>query len=357
MKTSRPQPRALVTSIAALLLPALLLGPSDLGACIAYFGYASTLPADTTPMTSAVRTSVGYHVVADPGENVLATVSQINQRIGPAILNLENLIWDPAETSGIDCRHYERGGIGEKASFYQILPDYSLVVQGFLNAHISLFGDSSKVLGLVISTEANNRCIENRKLNAVANVIRGWFAARPDLRLPRLIVGYGLDNTYIGGRPVVVTKGLPFDLESDSIGRFPHAATTIAYYAYDIWNPAFDSHPRNLNDEEWSSISDKLTQALRPDQKTLGVLRAFCGRPGIDAVETSWGVNCPGQAIWKLGVVADNWRRYWLSDPRNEGVMAFGWQDWWEAFGSRSLSALWTQHSAINDTRNCTLED
>jgi hypothetical protein len=340
-----------------LTLIALFLWPSNPEACIAYFGYASTQPTDIAAITSAVRTSVGYHIVADEDEEIHAAVSQINQQIGPAVLNLENLIWDPSETSGIDCRHYERGGTNVSSSYYQTLPSYSSTVQSFLDAHLSLFQDSSAVLGLVISTEANNRCIENRKLNSVANTIRGWFTARPNLYLPRLIVGYGLDNTYIRGQPVVTAKGLPFDISGNKIGLFPYAVTTIAYYAYDIWDPGYDAHPNNLNDEDWSSLSDKITQALRPGQKTIGVLRAYCGRPGASVVETSWGIGCPGQGAWRLGVAADNWRRYWLSDPRNEGVFAFGWQDWEEAYGSRSLSTIWAQHSAINDTRNCALED
>lgn len=354
MKHSR---RAVGTWIASVVLAAILLWPLNLDACIAYFGYASTLPADTAAITSSVRTSAGYHVVVDQNEDVLSIVSEINERIGPAVLNLENLIWDPSEISGIDCRHYERGGINEKASYYQVLPTYSSAVHNFLDAHLSLFEDSTQVLGLVVSTEANNRCIENRKLNSVANTIRAWFAARPSLYLPRLIVGYGLDNTYINSRPVVVAKGLPFDIGGNKIGLFPHAVTTIAYYAYDVWNPNNDADPKNLNNEAWSSLSDKITLALRPRQKTLGVLRAYCGRPGASVVERAWGIGCPSQAVWKLGVVANHWRRYWLSDPRNEGVFAFGWQDWEEAYGSRSLSAIWAQHSAINDTRNCRLED
>jgi hypothetical protein len=357
MNPIRHSQRAFATAIASVVLAAILLGSPNLDACIAYFGYASTAPTDVAAITSSVRTSVGYYLVSNQSEDVLSAVSQINQRIGPAVLNLENLIWDPSETSGIDCRHYERGGISENVSHYQTLPNYSSAVQSFLNAHISLFEDSSQVLGLVVSTEANNRCIENRKLNAVANTIRGWFAARPSLYLPRLIVGYGLDNTYINGQPVVTAKGLPFDINGNKIGLFPYAVTTIAYYAYDIWDPNDDANPKNLNDEDWSSLSDKITQALRPGQKTLGVLRAYCGRPGAAVVERSWGISCPGQAAWKLGVVADNWRRYWLDDPRNEGVFAFGWQDWWEAYGSQSLSTIWAQHSAINDTRNCTLEE
>lgn len=349
--------RNAVAGIASLILAATFLWSSNTDACIAYFGYTTALSTDIAAITSSVRTSVGYHVVTDEGEDVAPVVSQINQQMGPAVLNIENLIWDPSETTGIDCRHYERGRINASASFYQMLPDYSSAVQSFLDANLPLFEDPSAVLGLVISTEANNRCIENRKLNSVANTIRGWFAVRPDLYLPRLIVGYGLDNTYINGLPVVTAKGLPFDISENRIGLFPYAVTTIAYYAYDIWDPSYDAHPRNLNAEDWSSISDKISQALRPGQKTLGVLRAYCGRPGIDAVEAYWGISCPGQAAWKLGVIADNWRRYWLSDPRNEGVLAFGWQDWWEAHGSRSLSSVWAQHSAINDTRNCTLED
>jgi hypothetical protein len=349
--------REAVTSLTALVLAVSLPWSSHLDACIAYFGYTTSLPADLDAITSSVRTSVGYHVVTAESENVFSTVSQINQRIGPVVLNLENLIWDPSEVSGIDCRHYERGGLNVRASFYQPLPGYSSAVQDFLETHLALFEDADAVLGLVISTEANNRCIENRKINAIANMIRAWFAARPDLSMPRLIVGYGLDNTYIDGRPVVAAKGLPFDVDGGRIGRFPHAVTTIAYYAYDIWDPNWDSHPKNLNGEEWSSLSAKIDQALQPGQKTIGVLRAYCGRPGIDAVETSWGISCPGQAAWKLGMMAGNWRRYWLSDPRNEGVMAFGWQDWWEAFGSRSLSTVWAQHSAINDSRNCSLDE
>ncbi|MFN7962444.1 MAG: hypothetical protein U0002_14345 [Thermoanaerobaculia bacterium] len=320
-------------------------------AAICYFGYATTPPADLAAISSSVHTSSGYYVVASATENVVTTVSQINTAIGPVILNLENLIWNPNQVTGVDCRHYERGTTGTTTSNYLLRGAYASNLQTFLDANSSVFQGGNKVRGIVVSSEANNRCIENWKLNTAATTLANWFTSHPTLVRPPFIVGYGLTNTYINGVPTIVSKGLPVDTNGN-IAKFPSGINLIAYWSYDIWDPSNAAHPNNLNGETWATISNKLNLALQPGQQTLGVLQAFCTRAG-GAVETAWGIGCPNMAVWKLGVVADNWRNYWLADSRNVGVIAFAWQDTPEFYGTRSMSPIWPNHSAINDMRNC----
>lgn len=330
-----------------ILLAIALLSANAASGCIAYFGYTESDLNTIDAVTTAVSVSMGHIVVQDPADYIVDDVEYIKVKAGPVLIDLANLIFNPNTFSGIDCTHYERGSSSNTLTYYKLRGDYQGRLDTFFSVNGELFQGELKVIGLIIHSEVNNHCVEAWKINTATDYVKKKLSV-PGYIQPRLAIGYGLTNT--PGGPV--SKGFP--VKSDgSIAEFPFQPTTIGYWVYDIFNPNNLNHPLNINAESWDSLSNKLNQALRSHQKTFGVLKAFCGPGG--ASEAAWGIGCPNQAIWKLGVLSNAWRDYWLNDPRNEAIVGFHWPNEVGLFGSNSLPQIWDEHSAIDNARNCTM--
>lgn len=330
----------------ALILCVTLLFSSPASACIAYFGYTGSGADEVDTITDYVDVSTGYVTVTSETEYIVNDVESVYAIAGPVVLNLQEIIFKPDVVSGINCTHYERGGTSNTNPFYLFWGDYQSHLDTFFSINAALFqGTTVKVAVVMVHSEANNACVQNWKLNSAAAYVKTKLQ-KPGYYLPRIAVGYGLTN-----HPGGVSKGFPVNTDG-TIAKFPSNLTLIGYWAYDIFNPNLPSHVNNLNNESWTTISGKLDQALWTHQKTAGVFKAFCSSSSYP--EINWGITCPNLYIWKLGVLANNWRDYWLNDPRNEMVLAFHWPDV-GFYGTESLPTLWSYHSNIDAARNCTM--
>ncbi len=321
-------------------------------ACVASFGYTGTTAANSYDIANHVGATAAY--VGAPGNNpsynLGPEVSQIVANTGPVFINLKEIIFNPNPIAVSSCTHYERGPASTTKRFYAIRGEYKARLDAWFLANDELFqwnGGQRQVFGLIIHDEANNDCVENWVLHLASSYVRQKLAAAEYSPI-YVAAGYGLRNT-LGGP---VSNGLPVT-PTGVIDKFPSPLDLIGIIAYDIFNPANDSDPMNLNAETWSTISGKLNQALRPGQKTASVIKGFCD--DNDPTEPAWGIQCPPNWTnwWKLGVQATNWYNYLKNDPRNVFLLAFHWQDAGSFSGTESLFTIWNAHSQL--TPNCSV--
>lgn len=337
-------------SVFVLFSIALLLKPAPAIPCIAAFGYTSTVD-DTDFLAASVETGAAHLLPADEFDYVVDDAEYMVAKSGPVFIDLTDMIFRPNLVRA-DCSGYERGGGIQSVQYSNLRGNYQTRLDTFFLINAALFQGTRKVYGLVINTEANNRCVAAWKIDASALYVKAKVAAVAEYAPIFTAAGYGLRNTpRIGNRGAIVSMGFP--VANGAIAKFPENLDLIAYWAYDIFDPGNPAHPANVNAESWTSLNDKLNQALAEGQKTLVVIKTYCDND--DPVEKALGVTCPSRSIRKLGQMAQNWRNYLLDDPRNLFVMGFSWTDF-GPYGSRNLPVVWPYHSGIQQAVNCRVQ-
>ena len=348
----RIHPPLATLPLVALLVVSAWSPSAQAGVCA--FGYTGSTVANSYDIANNVGATAAYVVAPgnNPAYNLAPEVSQIVANTGPVFINLKEVIFNPNTLAVSSCTHYERGPSSTSKAFFAIRGDYQSRLDTWFAANDSLFdynwnGGVRQVYGLVIHDEANNACVENWKLHLAADYVRQKLVSAAYFPI-YVAAGYGLRNIPGGA----VSYGLPVT-PTGAIDKFPAPLDLIGYSAYDIFNPSNNTDPMNLNAETWSTISGKLNQALRSNQKTAGVLRAYCQTNGFE--EGVWGIQCPPNWTnwWKLGILSNNWTNYWKNDSRNLFVIAFHWPDAGSLKGTSSLFTLWNYHSHI--TPNCSI--
>lgn len=321
-------------------------------ACVATFGYTGTTVANSSAIATNVGANTAYVVAPgnNPAYNLEPEVSQIVANTGPVFINLKEIIFNPNPIAVSGCNtHYERGPASTTKSFYQLRGDYQSRLDTWFAANSDLFkwnGGNRLVYSLVVHDEVNNSCVENWALHLASDYVSHKLGSA-EYDPIYVAAGYGLRNTTGGA----VSNGLPVT-STGAIAKFPSPLDLIGISAYDIFDPGNNSNSYNLNAETWSTISGKLNQALRSNQKTAGVVKAYCQNGATE--EAAWGIQCPPYWAnwWKLGVQATNWYNYLKNDSRNLFMLGFHWQD--AGFsGTESLFTIWSAHSQI--TANCSI--
>jgi hypothetical protein len=342
-----------------LLLALALLSTAPALPCVAAFGYTDTPKSavDTIVNVDKIKVNTAYIVVTSPTVNLLSDVQSIVAEAGPVFLDIEGLIFNPTATSLTTCP-YERAAPpppGAVLANHDLRGTFQSNVDTFFSVNAALFQGTRKVYGLVLNSEANNRCVETWKLQTAASYVKNKLAQLPSSHTVYTVVGYALRNTpSIGGKPALSSNGFPVDAFGNVV-PFPSLVDVIAYYPYDIYDPNIPTHPLNVNLESWTSLSHKLDLALAPGQKTMMVVKAYCD--SNDPIEAAWSVSCPNSNsnLWEIGQAAQHWASYLSADPRNLFMIGFDWlisspSQW----GSQSLSPVWSFHRTILQGVNCT---
>lgn len=339
--------------LSATLLSALLIS-QPARACIAAFGYTGSHVAEIDFLVSKVDVGAAYIVPSSESDYIVDDALYLVSKAGPVFISLDDIIFNPSAAT-VPCSHYERGGPSRTVTYTNLRGNYQARLDTFFSVNADLFRGSRKVYGLVINSEANNRCVAEWKLQTGASYVESKLAAVAQYSPVYTIVGYGLRNTpAIGGRGPVISAGFPVVSGTSTIAKFPSVVDLIAYYIYDIFDPTNPSHALNVNSENFTSLSSKLNLALHSAQKTLTVVKAWCN--SSDPVETAWGVTCPNQAVWKIGQAATHWKNYLLADPRNLFLLGFNWTSFSPAdYGSKVLPPVWANHTAIQQQVNCAI--
>jgi hypothetical protein len=335
------------------VLFALALVASPALPCVAAFGYTDTPRSELDiVLADGIKVGTAYIGVANEMDYLVTDVNYIVSKAGPVFIDIEGLIFNPNPSTFMTCP-YERGTAGTAAN-RNLLGDYQAKLDTFFSVNAALFTGTRKVYALIINSEANNRCVENWKLNTAAAYVKNKLAALGSYKV-YTTVGYGLRNTpAIGGKGPVSSNGFPVD-SFGNIAQFPFNVDLIGYYPYDIFDPNNPTHPLNVNNESWTTLNNKLNLALVPGQKTAMVVKAYCDVN--DPIEAAWSVTCPNQRIWVIGTAATNWATYLRSDPRNLFIIGFDWlgTGQGEYYGSKYLSPLWQFHTTVQSQVNCSV--
>jgi hypothetical protein len=323
-------------------------------ACIVSFGYTGADAAYIDAISANVDTGLTHIVVTDENDYIVDDVQYMVSKAGPALVDLTIIIFNPTSAT-VNCTGYEYGSASETVTYTNLRGNYQSRLDTFFSVNAALFQGSRKVYGIIINNEANNRCVAAWKLQNGTSYVESKLASISNAYSPvYTIVGYDLRNTKpYPGRGGVASMGFPVAADGETIVKFPSFVDVVAYYAYDIYNPGNPSHTLNVNVDSWTTINSKLNQALQSNQKTAVVVKAFC--QDNDPVEKWWGVTCPNMASWKIGQAASNWKNFALSDPRNLFVVGFNWTDFDTSYGSESLSTLWSYHTGVEQSANCSI--
>ncbi len=335
-----------------------------------FFGYTFRAPLDGADgvIASIGQVSTSHVFAGEPTTSIVQEVNAARNLSGPVVVGILGLIFNPTKVSGINCTHYERGGLSETKNNYTLRGDYQHRLDQFFATNAAIFQGAPKVIALSVHPEVNNNCVQSWKISVAANYVRSKLDEVATYGPIYIAAAYDLGSLNGSGRGFPVTNGI--SIGSQQAAKFPSGLDVIAYFAYDVFNPSQPSHPLNVGSDPWSNVSSKLSAALFPHQMTIGVLKGFCAPqpPSSSNIESLWGVNCPKanstvgnqpnpddhppfQSLWKIGIANQNWSTYLLNDPRNVGVLMFNWRSsanngdyFW---GTGLLPELWSVHASI----------
>ena len=255
------------------------------------FGY-SGVEHDLATFTGEIEannipTNVQLITVNAATDDIGPKVSFLNSHGQRAIVVLDNLLFKQDPKLNTPC--------GANAWRYRL--DYKLKFDNWLMlnaAHVV----REKVAILVVNTEVNNRCISLASLDEVAQYV--------GTRTPLIPAIAAYDGTS-GAQP------LPAAIPSSLAG--------IGFYRYHTLDPR--------SDPTYQSQLNHLKSRMTADQRLVLVPESF-----YDSFH-----EADGWPKWYLGVVALNYARLALADPKVVGLVFFRWSTWQE-FGETKLGAV-----------------
>lgn len=236
---------------------------------------------------SNIPTNVQLISVNAATDDIGPKLNFLNARGQRAIVVLDNLLFKQDSKINTPC--------GANAWRYRL--DFKLKFDNWLALNAANVV-REKVAILVVNTEVNNRCISFASLDEVAQYVGS--------RTPSIPAIAAYDGTN-GAQP------LPQAIPSSLAG--------IGFYRYHTLDPRTDpTYQTQLN---------HLKSRMTPAQRLILVPESF-----YDSFH-----EADGWPKWYLGVVALNYARLALADPKVVGLLFFRWSAW-EEFGEMKLGAV-----------------